>query len=146
VGARRPGTAIVEVGDTAVEARRLVMIEVPRGLMGAEVGGVVLRPGMVIVAEGDIAVDRLLVMGIEALLLGVMVVVVALRHWRGKECVVGEDMGVVIGRGGDRAVVVLNEGEVDIDGIVHFLIECITLIKHVWQEKVAGCIVSTCLA
>ena len=140
VEARRPGMAIAEVADTVVEAR-LVMIEVPRGLtgVGVEGGGMVLRLGMVIAAEVDIVVDRLLVMVIEALLLGVMVVVVgitvALRHWRGKEIVVGEDMGVVIGRGGDRAAVVLNEGEVDIDGTVHFLNECITLIKNIWQEK-----------
>lgn len=87
--------------------------------------------------EEDIAVEARLVMEIEDLR-GLMVVVVGItmalrRSWRGKEIVaVGGDMEVaigmeavigigmvaMIGREGDRAVAVLTEGEVDIDGIM----------------------------
>lgn len=138
VGFRHLGTAIVEVADFAVEARP-VMIEVPRGHMVVEVVAMVLRQGMAIVVEVDFAVDNPPVMGIEALLPGIIVVVVGIimapHHWHGKEIVVGGDMEVVIGRGGDRAVVVLNEGEVDIDGVVYFLIEYITLIEHFGRKR-----------
>lgn len=115
---------------------------------------------MVIVEEEeeDIAVEARLVMEIEDLR-GLMVVVVGItmalrRSWRGKEIVaVGGDMEVaigmeavigigmvaMIGREGDRAVAVLTEGEVDIDGIM--LSEEMYYLKAVWQKKVVGNIV-----
>mmetsp|Transcript_6251 Transcript_6251/g.11018 ORF Transcript_6251/g.11018 Transcript_6251/m.11018 type:complete len:134 (-) Transcript_6251:236-637(-) len=124
--------------------------------MEISAGVAVRRLGTMVIVEEeeDIVEEARLVMEIEVLR-GLMVVVVVVgitmalrRSWRGKEIVaVGGDMEAVIGIGmvamigreGDRAVAVLTEGEVDIDGIMHF--EEMYYLKAVWQEKVVGNIV-----
>ena len=62
-------------------------------------------------------------------------ITISLRHCHGKEIVVGEDMEVVIGRGGGRTVAALIEGEVDIDGIMHLFDQMHYLIESSWSGK-----------
>jgi len=123
VAVRRLGTmVIVEEEEDIVEEARLVMeIEVLRGLM------------VVVVVVGITMALRRSWRGKEIAGEGGMEVVI------GMEAVIGIGMVAMIGREGDRAVVVLTEGEVDIDGIMHF--EEMYYLKAVWQEKVVGNIV-----